>query len=82
MDEEGRKEEVVMKVGREDKLYGKSVGGDAGCGRGKSRLQINLGTIPGFSVGRRINVTGRKVVWIRCQRHHSQSHAPNGIDQK
>lgn len=44
-----------MKTGREDKLYGKSVGGDAGCGQTKSRLQINLKDTT-VSAGR-INVT-------------------------
>ena len=61
------KEKVVMKVGREEKLYGKRAGGDAGSGRGKSRLQINLGD-------------AAALIWLRREDQRDGSRVP--LDQR
>ncbi len=73
---------MVMKVGREEKLYGKRAGGDAGSGRGKSRLQINLGDAAALIWLRREDQRdGSREVWIRDS-SVSQSQHMEGNDQK
>ena len=71
-----------MKVGREEKLYGKRAGGDAGSGHGKSRLQINLGDAAALIWLRREDQRdGSREGWIRDS-SHSQSQHREGNDQK